>query len=62
MYEVNHHKKLIEDHIIDQNIEKAGAEGYVFGPYMKTMLTIKAFKGYRVLNNMFKQIAVEYSN
>ena len=40
VYEVNRHKKLIEDHIIDpiqQNIEKAGAEVYVFGPHMKNM-------------------------
>ena len=65
MYEVNRHKKLIEHHIIDptqQDIEKARAEGYVFGPNMKTMFTVKAFKGYRVVNDMVKQIAVEYSN
>ena len=29
---------------------------------MKTFFTIKAFKGYRVINDMIKQIAVEYSN
>ena len=65
MYQVNRHKKLIEHLIINptqQDIEKARAEGYVLGPYIKTMFTIKAFKVYRVVNDMVKQIAVEYSN
>ena len=65
VFEVNRHKKLIEHHInesIQQDIEKARAEGYVLGPNMKTVFTIKAFKGYRLVKDVVKQIAVEYSN
>ena len=58
VYEVNRHINTPSQ----QDIEKARAEGYVLGPNMKTFFTIKAFKGYRVINDMIKQIAVEYSN
>ena len=65
MFELNLHKKLIKHLLIDptkQGLEKAITEGYVLGPNIKTMFTIKALKGYRVVNDMVKQIAVEYSN
>ena len=64
-YEVYRHKKLIEHPINEptqQDIEKARAEGYVLGPNMKTVYTITAFKGCRLVRDVVKQIAVKYSN